>query len=865
MKYGKTREFNKQLKLLYRLGGRNKDAVDVFHKVLGEWTNDPNADPIGKLLPRTNNKEKRLNYCEKFKIQESYRLITQRISDTRIMCFIGNHDASEKWLDRSRKEVIHVDENGQLSTLEITTKVEKENYNNEFESDWHEDRLLERIEKKEDLRFILENIPPEVAINLYKLETTSDDDELLKAILDINDDLKQSLLFDILQDLRKGDLDAVDKRILAERGEIKPLEDDVERITVQSGDDIVIMNVGSPDYSNWLTNYFENEEFFEWMLFMHPKQKEIVDEDFEGPSLLNGVSGSGKTGIIVKRAIRHAMDKPEKPVLILTLNRSLSHLILELINHACPEDYRESIEVKSFFELCQDYLRKLEDADVFKYYSDVTWKHEDHIDDVWREFYRCQLNNFDAKILLQIQKHFNERRVIGEKYIRDEFDWIRSRFSKDDRNSYLNAERRGRVFPIQKEWRENILVGLAGWEQKMKDIGVIDYLGLSEKLMEHYPTLEHNFSHILVDEVQDFGQVELQIIRKLTAEGVNDIFMAGDENQKASVKFRSFNLSGIKVPESRKKLIKKNYRNSKEILKTAYTIFSNNFENLIQIDEEFELLVPEYGNFSYPLPHLIEGKNFSHEVDSAIALLKNLLNDKENKQACISIVGYTIRELKEFCTKYDFDLLDGSIKESKSFKEKKLFVSDLEQMKGFEFDYVVILNCNDNVIPNPNLTPEENMTILKLLYISMTRAREYLVISFSGKSSKWFDKAIELELFNITNWEAECEGIECIEFEVPKKLDQIKRLYPLDLYDLDGFQILYTAKAMGMSVELQNNLEKYITGNDVSRDGNQIKWSTINSAINDLRMGNMPGRQLFGTQDVGWKEFMDKFELFPDR
>ena len=68
MKYGKTREFNKQLKLLYRQGGRNKDAVEVFHKVLGEWTNDPNADPIGKLLPRTNNKEKRLNYCEKFKI-----------------------------------------------------------------------------------------------------------------------------------------------------------------------------------------------------------------------------------------------------------------------------------------------------------------------------------------------------------------------------------------------------------------------------------------------------------------------------------------------------------------------------------------------------------------------------------------------------------------------------------------------------------------------------------------------------------------------------------------------------------------------------------------------------------------------------
>ena len=66
MKYAVTDEFRKQLKFLYRQRGRNKDAVDEYHKVCGKWMNDPKKDPIGTLLQRTKTKEKRLNDCEKF-------------------------------------------------------------------------------------------------------------------------------------------------------------------------------------------------------------------------------------------------------------------------------------------------------------------------------------------------------------------------------------------------------------------------------------------------------------------------------------------------------------------------------------------------------------------------------------------------------------------------------------------------------------------------------------------------------------------------------------------------------------------------------------------------------------------------------
>ena len=218
-------EFKKQLQLLYRQGGRNKDAVDEWHKILGLWTQDPSKDPIAQILQRTKTKEKRLNDCEKFSILERYRLITQRVADSRMMRFIGNHDASENWLNRSSKEVITVNKNGALNTVSITDKFDKENRNNEFDTDYHEHHLLDRIKNQDDYAFILQDVPPGSAIKLSRLDTTSVDDEFLDAIKEINDDNKQSFLIDILDTLRKGDLEGLTKRIKAEKGEIKPLED----------------------------------------------------------------------------------------------------------------------------------------------------------------------------------------------------------------------------------------------------------------------------------------------------------------------------------------------------------------------------------------------------------------------------------------------------------------------------------------------------------------------------------------------------------------------------------------------------------------------------------------------------------------
>ena len=103
----------------------------------------------------------------------------------------------------------------------------------------------------------------------------------------------------------------------------------------------------------------------------------------------------------------------------------------------------------------------------------------------------------------------------------------------------------------------------------------------------------------------------------------------------------------------------------------------------------------------------------------------------------------------------------------------------------------------------------------------------------------------------------------CEDYEAPKKLHQIKEQYPHGTELLTGPQFLYTDRAIGVSLNLQNRIEEHINGENIARDGKLIKWRNIESAKKDLRIGNMPGRQLFGSQDGAWKEFIELFELHP--
>jgi superfamily I DNA/RNA helicase len=114
-----------------------------------------------------------------------------------------------------------------------------------------------------------------------------------------------------------------------------------------------------------------------------------------------------------------------------------------------------------------------------------------------------------------------------------------------------------------------MLDGLSAWEQKMDLVGVIDHLGLASALHRYAEAVCPVFSYAVVDEAQDFGTLELRLIRRLVAEGPNDLFLCGDPSQRVYAKHRSPAEAGIDLPAARSHSITRNYRNTREILALA--------------------------------------------------------------------------------------------------------------------------------------------------------------------------------------------------------------------------------------------------------------------------------------------------------
>ncbi len=85
-----------------------------------------------------------------------------------------------------------------------------------------------------------------------------------------------------------------------------------------------------------------------------------------------------------------------------------------------------------------------------------------------------------------------------------------------------------------------------------------------------------------------------------------------------------------------------------------------------------------------------------------------------------------------------------------NFVNGKIKICTLSSVKGLEFDNVLIVDVNDNVIPFPTGFEEEEdeiqiSTERRLLYTSMTRARERLYLLSSGNPSRYLSE-IDKEL-----------------------------------------------------------------------------------------------------------------------
>jgi len=235
-------------------------------------------------------------------------------------------------------------------------------------------------------------------------------------------------------------------------------------------------------------------------------------------------------------------------------------------------------------------------------------------------------------------------------------------------------------------------------------------------------TLPHHLRYraVLVDEFQDFCTLDLELLSKVPTSNVNGLFLAGDSAQKVFTKDSNLD-KGIGLQRISRR-ITKNYRNTKQILETATFLVEDHIDPAKASGSGVEILKPEYAEREGPRPLACKAND---PIGAAWAYAADRLDAGYMGFAiCIATadpVGYSVNEI--LLAKPD-GVEASRLTGSYILDPNTVVVSELPDVKGFEFCLIIILGLDSGAFPPADSAAGENWRDALRLYVAITRGRD---------------------------------------------------------------------------------------------------------------------------------------------
>lgn len=478
-----------------------------------------------------------------------------------------------------------------------------------------------------------------------------------------------------------------------------------------------------PDEKEAIMKYM-NLSLNEWRLFLHPSQKRIIDRDYDGAVNITGSAGTGKTVIAIHRAKKLAENLlgGTSRVLLTTFSTSLVDDIKQLTKEICSTEVFNRIEIINFDKWIYQYLIKYIPKLKIIYGADVM--------KLWKEALTRTSYNLNYPLEFY-QKEYEQ--IILEQEITS-FD------------TYKYANRTGSGTTLDRIARQKIWKIIEEYNSILDENNVADMGTLMNSIILH---IKHHhpkglYPSIIIDEAQDFNTVSFKLLKAIAGPSrTNDIMIVGDMNQNIYNKKLEFDKCGIDIEDRIEKLYL-NYRNTNEICQFAKQILNNSIQdcNTISLNSIATSIGRE--------PKFISSKKNSEEliiIEESIKKWIALGYDK--KSICVTARTNKVLDLvKKYLSKAEFEIYEIKNDRSENQDIDGIRFATMHRIKGLEFDCVMLVGANKDVIPNKTTLDEAVDGIHKkslkeseraLLYVALTRARKELIITSSGEVSEFFN------------------------------------------------------------------------------------------------------------------------------
>ncbi|WP_199255628.1 3'-5' exonuclease [Mycolicibacterium mengxianglii] len=505
-----------------------------------------------------------------------------------------------------------------------------------------------------------------------------------------------------------------------------------------------------------LRRVIEGGDFAAWRTFLHPEQRKYVEADPSGAFRLSGGAGTGKTVVAIHRARRLARDNPDARIILTTFNATLAQGLkadLVALDPGLPIAEKpgdRGVYVGGIDALGRDVLHRsrqnLSSASQRIFGRVVEFGSKRTVSDVvWREVAQAVDSGLDAKLATAA-------------FLESEYVAVVLANRITTLEQYAKVARPGRGTRLSRPQRIGVwklVDGFRRQSQMDETISFPEVLAVAAEALAIRAEGDgtHLADHVLVDEAQDLHATHWALLRALVAEGPNDLFIAEDSHQRIYGSPIVLSRFGIKIV-GRSRRLTLNYRTTAQNLHFAVSVLSGaEYRDLEQGEEE----TTDYRSArNGPQPELIPCADQIAELEVVAEKLKSWLKEDDVEPESMAVLTRSQDERDRFVRGLGERGVTVRAVDKSASTPGQPVVMTMHRAKGMEFSRVILSGADDKHVPSPvtlRAVPEEERAeaLLRersLLYVASSRARDALVVTWSGRRSKLLgaaaDDAIEV-------------------------------------------------------------------------------------------------------------------------
>jgi len=630
------------------------------------------------------------------RVGSDLRLIVHKTGRSLLLCYVDHHDKAYDWAQKRRLETHPTTGAAQIVEIRETVKdVFIPRYVEAEAVAEPKPALLADVPEEELLGY---GVPPSWLADVF--EATED------TILDVAEHLPEEAAEAIL-DLAVG---------------AKPL------VPALVGEDVDPFE--HPDAKRRfrvLTDVEELEQALEypwekWSVFLHPAQRQWVERDYSGPARVSGSAGTGKTIVALHRAVHLAKQHKDARVLITTFSESLANALRTKLRCLIGSKPRlgERIEIYSMDAIGE----RLYELNVEK---------------------PRVASTEDVRNALAAASEIVESHRFSLRFLQTEWEQVVDAWQLATWEEYRDVLRLGRKTRLPETHRNVLWSIFAAVRQTLNQKGLVTRSQVFHRLSELLAAHRHPpFDYVVVDEAQDITVSQLRFLAAIGGDRPNALFFAGDLGQRIFQQPFSWKALGVDI-RGRSRTLRVNYRTSHQIRSQADRLLD---PEIADVDGNVESRRGTVSVFNGPTPEMHVAESEEAEIEHVQQWIKERIEEGlAPREIGIFVRSASQVERTESAAKgadLPYKILDEHIETTHGYAS----ISTMHFAKGLEFRAVVVMACDDEVIPSQDRIEtvaddadleEVYNTERHLLYVAVTRARDQLLITGVRPQSEFLD------------------------------------------------------------------------------------------------------------------------------